>query len=73
MVACCKGGMALNVAALISSHLERYLVPPRCKEQMSTAHTCRTLHIVIICARFYRDIYIVRYGSLVFSYGPTSH
>lgn len=42
VVAGCKGGgggAAANVAALISSHLERYLVPPRCKEHMPAAHT----------------------------------
>lgn len=42
VVAGCKGGgggAAANVAAFISSHLERYLVPPRCKEHMPAAHT----------------------------------
>lgn len=38
VVAGCKGAVAMNVAALISSHLQRYLVPPQCKEHMSTAH-----------------------------------
>lgn len=38
------GGMlvAANAAALISSHLERYLVPSQCKEHVSNTHTNQT-------------------------------
>lgn len=43
VVAGCKGGVAVNVAALISSHLERYLVPPQCKEHMSSANRNQAL------------------------------
>lgn len=39
VVADCKGEVAVNVAALISSHLERYPVPHQCKEHMSTVKT----------------------------------
>lgn len=50
VVAGCKGGVAVNVAALILSHLGRYLIPPWCKE-----HICCTpetgfismVHVVI--------------------------